>query len=65
MQSGATYFKGYYLEKIGSSRRDILPYKQHKKIVYIYLAEIFYPAIAMSSQLTLSIEDYIFISDAV
>ena len=65
MQSGATYFKGYYLEKIDSSRRDILPYKQHKKIVYIYLAEIFYPAIAMSSQLTLSIEDYIFISDAV
>ena len=64
VQCGANYLKGYYLEK-SKEKGDKIFYKQRKKVVYIYPREIFCPAVSVSSELTLLMTEYLFLSDAV
>ena len=64
VQKGFEYFSGFYLEKVDVKVSKVL-YKQLQKIVYIHPIEIFCPVVAVDRDLSLSLEEYQFLCDAI
>lgn len=64
VKKGDTYITGVYLEEDKRKKKRVY-YKKHKKDVYIYPGEVFCPAIMLESDLSMSIEDYLYLCDSV
>ena len=63
IQKGSKFLKGFYLEKI-EQKKDNIIYEQLKNIVYIYPWEIFIPAVTIDTNLTMGIDDYLFLCNS-
>ena len=62
IRKGDKFVIGVYLEKKDNSAVGKVSYKMHSKDVYFYPGEIFCPAVQIEeSNLSLAIEDYIFL----
>ena len=61
------YVTGHYLEKVYQSKKEgKVFYKQLKKTVYVYPAEIFCPAVPVDKdQLFLTNQEYQFLCDSI
>ena len=64
VQKGFEYFPGFYLEKVVVKISKVL-YKQLQKIVYIHPSEILCSVVAVDRDLSLSLEEYQFLCDAI
>ena len=64
IQKGSEFIQGYYLKKVDEKKGRVY-YKELKKLVYVYPYEIFCPAVPINKDLSLTAEDYQFLSDSI
>ena len=58
------FITGVYLEE-DRRRKGRVYYKRHKKEVYIYPGEVFCPVVMLDGDLSMSIQDYLYLCNSV
>ena len=64
VKKGDRFITGIYLEE-DKRKAGRIYYKKHKKDVYSYPGEVFSPAIMLDNQLSMSIQDYLYLCDSI